>query len=674
MTTLLEVEDLEVDIPTESGVVRAVRGVSFGLQPGEVLGVVGESGSGKTMTALAIMGLVPRRAVLRGSVRLDGKELLGASTRELRRLRGGRIAMVFQDPMKALNPMYTVGWQVAETVRIHQKVGWKAAGARAVELLGLVDLPQPATTARRYPHELSGGMRQRVMIAMAIANDPDVIIADEPTTALDVTVQAQLLDMLDVLQAQTQAAMLLVTHDLGVVAGVAERVQVMYAGRIVESGPVDPIFASPQMPYTAGLLASVPVSDAGSDRRRLQPIPGSPPSMLSPPRGCAFAPRCPLVDDRCETAPVLEEVGEGHRAACYRHAEAQSAFGSEPGGEAGGRSVSKQQREPLLVGRGLEKTFAVRGGRRRSRALLRAVRGVDLSLRPGETLGLVGETGCGKSTTARLLLRLEDPDAGSVVLDGVDLTGLSAAALREKRADVQVVFQDPFAALNPRLTVREIVAEPLAIQHIGARRERVRELLEMVGLSWADAARYPHEFSGGQCQRIGIARALALNPKVLILDEPVSALDVSIQASILNLLSELRDELGMAYLFIAHDLSVVRHIADRVAVMYLGRIVESGATDELFANPRHPYTRALLSAVPIPDPRRQRERRRILLTGEVPSPIDPPGGCAFRTRCWKADEICAAEMPHLDEAGSTHSVACHHPEGSQEETRPLEAV
>ncbi len=693
---LVQVDDLAIAIPTESGTIEAVRGISLAIDAGETIGIVGESGSGKTMLALSLLGLQPAAAKVSGSIRLDGEELIGGSESKWRSVRGDRIAMVFQDPMTALNPMYQVGWQVAECVRLHRKAQRGAAWQRAVELLGAVGLPEPAQMARRYPHELSGGMRQRVVIAMAIANEPELLIADEPTTALDVTVQAQILDLLSTIRAETGAAMILISHDLGVVAGVADRVLVMYAGKAVEVGSVDDVFARPRMPYTAGLLASLPSLD--QRRERLASIPGTPPSGIGYGPGCAFAPRCPIAAAECVEQPELISVGAVpargddplqppavHVAACHFAAGDAPLTAAEPAAASSGDGAAFHEEELdsrpeqaaddiVLVVRNLTKHFRVRGTGFRDISTVQAVCGVDLELRAGRCLALVGESGCGKSTLAKLLLRLEEPTSGSIVLNGRELTTLGDEEMRPIRRQIQMVFQDPYSSLNPRLSVGEIVGEPLTVHKVPDRAERIRTLLSSVGLDPASGVRFPGEFSGGQRQRIGIARALALEPQTIVLDEPVSALDVSIQASVLNLLRDLQRKQNMAYLFIAHDLAVVRQVADDVAVMYLGVIVERGPASQIYSRPAHPYTTALLSAVPVPDPVRERERQRILLRGEVPSPANPPSGCRFRTRCWKADERCATQTPPLTSIDDTHEVACHYPENGPWPERLTPAV
>ena len=675
---LLAVAGLDVTFRTRDGDVRAVRDLSFALNPGETLGIVGESGSGKSTAALAILGLLPKNAQVTGSVRAAGTELRGLRETDLAKVRGGTIAYVPQDPLSSLNPAFPVGWQVAEAIWTRQGTGKEAAHRRAVELLDAVGIPRAAEQARRFPHEFSGGMRQRVVIAIAMANDPDVIIADEPTTALDVTIQAQVLEALKAAREQTQASMILITHDLGIVAGMADRIMVMYAGQPVETGPVDEIFFRSRMPYTLGLLGSLPRLDVDSSAP-LHPIPGAPPSLIGLPPGCPFAPRCPAVIDRCRAEdPALLPVAAGHQAACHRSAELTPGAPLFAIDQISERTVVPLPKPATPVANGhlvldvtgLVKHFPIRGGRlaRRLAGEAHAVCGVSLELRERETLGLVGESGCGKSTTARTILQLLPATSGSVRFNGEELTTQTRRQLRPLRQHVQVVFQDPFASLDPRMPVGEIVAEPL---HVHGRWDRaagparVAELFRLVGLNPEHRNRYPHEFSGGQRQRVGIARALALEPKVLVLDEPVSALDVSIQAGVVNLLADLQDRLGLSYLFIAHDLSVVRHIADRVAVMYLGKIVETGTRSQVYDAPSHPYTQALLSAVPVPDPEVERRRRRILLTGDVPSAASPPSGCRFRTRCWKAQDICAEQEPELADRGQGHPVACHFAETVQ---------
>ena len=609
---LLEVENLSVSFPTDSGDLSAVRGLSYRVAPREVVAMVGESGSGKSAAAMAVIGLLPPYAAVSGSVRLSGTELLGMSDADLSKIRGARIGTVFQDPMSALTPVYTVGDQIAEAITVHHhEVSKAAARRRAVELMDLVGIAQAQTRARSFPHELSGGERQRVVIAIAIANDPDLIICDEPTTALDVTVQAQILEVLKTARDVTGAAVLIITHDLGVVAEFADRALVMYAGRAVETAGVRELYADRRMPYTAGLLGSVPRLDAPRGER-LVPIPGAPPSLVTLPAGCPFAPRCPLALEQCrQSEPALTPVAPGHAAACIRTDQVTGRSAAEIYGVAIEPPTvdDDSESEPVVRVRDLSKTFPLTKGVvfRRQIGEVRAVDGISFEVPRGRTLGIVGESGSGKSTTLHEILEMRAPQSGSIEILGEDVATLSAGRRRELRRDLQVVFQDPVAALDPRLPVFELLAEPLAANGFGksATDTRVAELLEIVGLARADASRYPGEFSGGQKQRIGIARALALQPKILALDEPVSALDVSIQAGIINLLLDLQHAFDLTYLFVSHDLSVVKHLAHRVAVMQHGKIVEYGEAGEVFANPRHAYTRALLAAIPQPDPKRR---------------------------------------------------------------------
>ncbi|MFE9427655.1 dipeptide ABC transporter ATP-binding protein [Kitasatospora sp. NPDC006697] len=674
-TPLLTVRDLRVDFAGRRGrgSAPAVRGVDLTLERGETLGIVGESGSGKSVTALAVLGLLPGTATVRGSVALDGRELVGLPAGELSRIRGNRIAMVFQDPLSAFTPVYRIGDQIAEAVRAHHRVDRAAARGRAAELLDLVGIPDPRRALDAFPHEFSGGMRQRAMIAMAVANEPDVLLADEPTTALDVTIQAQVLDVLRTAQRETGAALVLVSHDLGVIAQLADRVAVMYAGRVVESAPVDELFAAPRHPYTLGLIGAVPRLDRSGGP--LVPIPGQPPALGELPPGCPFAPRCPLAGPDCLTAEPPLAGGAGHLAACLRSARlaAERPAPGEvypvpvlpPPAPVADRSALP----PVLRVTGLAKTFPVLRGTvvKRKVGEVYAVDGVHLDIRRGETLGLVGESGSGKSTTLFEVLGLGRPEAGRIELLGQDTAALSREAAHRLRAKLQIVFQDPMASLDPRMPVGDIIAEPLTAQRAPRERiaERVPELLVRVGLLPEHAARYPHEFSGGQRQRISIARALAVSPELLVLDEPVSALDVSIQAGVLNLLQELKATLELSYLFVSHDLSVIRHLADRVSVTYLGRTVEQGPVEAVFAAPRHPYTRALLAAVPLPDPAAERARTRVLLAGDPPSPTVRPTGCAFRPRCPlytglapERRERCEQQPPAL-ELTEDHGAACH---------------
>ena len=649
MTELLSVRDLRVTFPTEDGDVEAVRGVSFDIAPGETVGIVGESGSGKSVTSQAILRLLPD-ATVAGEVRFDGVDLLGLGPKAMRRVRGAQISMVFQDPLSSLHPQYRVGRQIVEAIRAHERISRAEAEQRAIALLEEVGLVDAGRRINDYPHQFSGGMRQRVMLAMALALRPKLLIADEPTTALDVTVQAQLLDLLARLQHDHGTAIVLVTHDLGVIAEVADRVLTMYAGRIVERASAIEVFTAAHHPYTRALLECVPSTVPGA--AALVPIPGQPPSLVRLPPGCAFAPRCPHVEPQCrERMPPLQTIADGHVSECVLPADAGAAASAVPVAvAAAGHQAADTTGTALLRATDLVKHFP---GRRHGlfarRPDVRAVDGVALEVYRGETLGLVGESGSGKSTLARLLAGLIAPTAGAVEIAGKDLGVLDRRQLRTLRRDVQVIFQDPYGSLNPRRRVGSIIADPLVIH--GARSDdvdrRVAELMDLVGLNPEHHNRYPAAFSGGQRQRIGIARALALDPSLVICDEPVSALDVSVQAQIVNLLQRLQRELSLTYVVVSHDLGVIANIADRVAVMYLGRIVEIADTAQLYAAPRHPYTRALLDAVPVPDP--TRVRARALVAGDVPSQLSqrraarstraagtPPTAAAPRCRCSRA--------------------------------------
>ena len=696
MSELLSISDLRTQFNTERGVVEAVDDFDLTIREGETVGLVGESGSGKSVSALSLLQLVDNPGeIASGEAKFRHPELteqfaaeyprgvgefvfpdegyvdrLAAPEDAMRDVRGGEVSMIFQDPMTSLNPALTVGEQVAESLRLHQyggqkndswwnavrdiapKIGGKAVDEEilqdTIDVLEEVGIPEPTSRVEEYPHEFSGGMRQRVLIAIALACRPKLLVADEPTTALDVTIQAQILDLVNDLQDDLGTSVLFITHDLGVVAETCDRVAVMYAGDIVEVGPVDEIFHNPSHPYTYALLESVP----REDKERLQPIEGHVPDLIDMPQGCHFAGRCPWEQPEC-TGGEIPNLQHGpdevdHRAKCVLEDFDESEYGENREGI----TVSDNEiGDRLLEVDGMKKHFSRADGLldewlAGETESVKAVDGVSFDIYEGETVGLVGESGCGKSTAGRTLLRLEEPTDGRIVFAGTDLSELDREQLREKRKDMQMIFQDPLSSLDPRMKVGQTIAEPLKIHDLPEeapsgdksrkqqRRDRVLELMEAVGLEKGQYDRYPHEISGGQRQRVGVARALAVDPDFIVADEPVSALDVSVQAQIINLLEDLQDEFGLTYLFIAHDLSVVRHISDRVAVMYLGEIVEVADTDELFADPKHPYTQALLSAIPEPDPRVDTDDR-VILEGDVPSPIDPPSGCHFRTRCPK---------------------------------------
>ena len=740
MAPVLDIQNLSTHIKLTSSVVQAVGNVDLQIDAGETLGIVGESGCGKSMTGLSIMGLLPPGgSIVNGSVKLDGRELVGLKAEELRRIRGNEIAMIFQDPLTSLDPTKTIGYQVAEPVRLHRGASKAEALDRAVEVLSLVGLPRPKERLSDYPHQLSGGLRQRVMIAMALACEPKLLIADEPTTALDVTIQAQILALLRELKERLGMAMLLITHDMGVIAGHADRVNVMYAGRVVETAEAATLFDHMHHPYTQALLASIPQLDQDM-RKALHAIPGLPPDLAHPPQGCRFAARCPRATDKCRTEePPLAGKTFDHRFACWHpvngplaltivgvggpdaastglvapdavsvsEAEvglvadtplpgaSEAALGTqEPTQEpadseplvvvAAGLEVTADGRlevterkvevaaangdgvPPLLELRNLVKEFPITSGAilQRKVASVKAVSDVSFAVPAGTTFGLVGESGCGKTTIGKLIVALEKPSSGAIALNGEDVSKLRRGDLRRKRRDLQLMFQDPQSSLDPRMRVGSIIAEPLAVQHLGskrAQRDRVFELLSEVGLPRNAVERYPHEFSGGQRQRIGLARALTVNPRLIVADEPVSALDVSIRAQVLNLMKRLQASHGLTYIVISHDLAVVKYMADRIGVMYLGKLVELGSGQDIYERAAHPYTAGLLATIPVPNPTKERAKTGAAIKGELPSPVNPPSGCRFRTRCQYAQERCAAEEPPLRSFGPGHLAACHFP-------------
>jgi peptide/nickel transport system ATP-binding protein len=678
MAPVLEIDDLSTHIQLTKSVVQAVGNVSLRIEAGETLGVVGESGCGKSMTGLSIMGLLPPGgSIVGGSIKLDGRELVGLPKEDLQHIRGNDIAMIFQDPLTSLDPTKTIGYQVAEPVRLHRDVSNTEAMDRAAEVLGLVGLPRPRERLEDYPHQLSGGLRQRVMIAMALSCEPRLLIADEPTTALDVTIQAQILALLDELKERLGMAMLLITHDMGVIAGHADRINVMYAGRMVENTETGLLFKHMHHPYTQALLASIPRLSQDNTQRLLS-IPGIPPDLSNPPTGCRFAARCSRATDKCRTdEPPLTGETADHLFSCWHPVDGPLALNAEPVRPATATvAVAEREAEadvdaaangaPLLEVRNLVKEFPVTSGAilQRKVGSVKAVSDVSFTVHAGQTFGLVGESGCGKTTIGRLVVALEKPTSGAVSLRGENVSVMGARELRQKRRDLQLMFQDPYSSLDPRMRVGAIIKEPLSIQHIGSRQQqqdRVLELLAEVGLPRNAVERYPHEFSGGQRQRIGLARALTLNPGVIVADEPVSALDVSIRAQVLNLMKRLQADHGLTLIVISHDLAVVKYMADRIGVMYLGKLVESGSGEDIYQRAAHPYTAGLIATIPVPEPEVARATAKVGIKGELPSPINPPSGCRFRTRCPFAQELCAEEEPQLRSFGPGHVAACHFP-------------
>ena len=660
---ILSIANLTTHLGGAANPVRAVDGVTFDLRRGETFALLGESGCGKSITALSIMRLLPPSGrIVDGAVRLNGADVLGLPEAQMRGVRGAGISMIFQEPMTSLNPVMTVGDQIAESLRTHCGLSGVRLKSRIVELLNDVRMPEPEKRVDEYPHQLSGGMKQRVMIAIALAGQPAVLIADEPTTALDVTIQAQVLQLMRTLQREHGTAILLITHDLGVVFEMADRIAVMYAGELVEQGNRHDFFTAPKHPYSKELFESLP--SIHKRNQALHVIQGMVPSLRNRFTGCRFAPRCDWVMGVCR-----ERVPDWHRRAdqqvlCHLYAQTGTELSANVvrDRQAARASATHGADRALLEVRELRIYFPILAGLfKRAVGHVRAVDGVDLSIGRGRTLAVVGESGCGKTTVGKGILQLIRPTGGTVRFDGAELTRLQGNALRRLRTQFQIIFQDPFSSMNPRMVVADIIAEGMKSLGVGDSREartgRIRELLGQVGLSDDGMSRYPHEFSGGQRQRISIARALAVNPKLIVCDEPTSALDVSVQAQILNLLSDLQLEFGLSYLFITHNLSVVAYIAHEVAVMYLGRIVEQGSVEEILNDPKHPYTCALLSAVPEIEPKSGREVIR--LVGDAPSPANPPSGCHFHPRCPHRMPECEIHYPVVTRLDQNRMVRCH---------------
>lgn len=668
-TSLLDLQGLRTQIHLRRSIVYAVEGVSLQVASGEAVGLVGESGCGKSMTALSVMRLLPHGGrIAGGRVIFEDRDLAALSDEEMQGVRGNEIGIIFQDPLSSLNPTKRVGEQIAEAVRHHRHASHAEAWQRAVEVLNLVGLPHAQERANEYPHQFSGGMRQRVMIAIALACEPKLLIADEPTTALDVTIQMQILDLLDDLRDRLGMATLLVTHDLGVIAGRTDRVAVMYAGRIMEVAGTEALFTNPRHRYTEALFEALPEKAAGG-RESLYSIPGTPPDLTLPIKGCSFAPRCRHAQEDCVAREPELLFDHGHALACFHPVEPRGNTGQSPRSAPPltAKVASEEPRNDKVilslsaVVKDFQTTSFVSWHRRVE--TVSAVAGVSFDVISGTIFGLVGESGCGKTTIGRLIVGLDKPTEGRIVVEGVDLTKIQGRELRHRRRDVQLMFQDAYASLDPRMRVGDVLREPLDVQHVGSRRERearVTELLRDVGLPDDARERYPHEFSGGQRQRLGFARALALRPRLIVADEPVSALDVSIQAQILNLMRDLQASLGLTYVLISHDLAVVRYMAETIGVLYLGKLVEVGPSDQLYRHPIHPYTAALIVAVPRAEWRAEPKVSDVVV-GELPSSINPPSGCRFRTRCPRAQGLCADEEPPLRPFSEMRFAACHFP-------------
>lgn len=670
MEHLLEIKNIETCFKTDGQLVKAVDGVSMYLNPGEIIGIVGESGSGKSVTMMSMLQLISSPGkITGGEVYIEGNDRnmleYGDDSEEMRHMRGGKVSMIFQEPMTSLNPVLTIGYQIQENIMEHLHVSKEEAKKRTIEMLKLVNIPDAEQRFDYYPQQFSGGMRQRIMIAMAMSSEPTVLVADEATTALDVTTQAQLLEMIRDIAKKTNTAVIIVTHNLGIVARFAERIYVMYSGSVVEMTDTKRLFANPEHPYTRALLRAIPRLDDPKDRI-LIPIEGLPPNPATRPEYCPFYERCEYRMEKCKSMkrPQLEELAAGHFAACHL-SEAEKRAKAE---EIANKEIKKAPKivvsdELCLDVKNVRKYFPIYNGLMRKKVgEVKAIEDISFYARKGETLGIVGESGCGKTTLARCIMRVYKPEEGEIIFNGTDIARFNDKQMYPYRRKIAMIFQDPFSSLDPRQTAESIVGESLLLHKLVKNRDeynaRVDELFRIVGLDPALKYRVPHEFSGGQRQRIGIARALSSEPDMIICDEPISALDVSIQAQIINLLEELQAKLGLTYLFIAHDLAVVKHISNRILVMYLGRVVEIAECDELYHNTLHPYTRTLLSAVPVADPVVEESRERVPIRGEVPSLTNRPTGCPFNDRCSHACDRCRREVPALKDVGGGHEVAC----------------